>query len=163
MRTLYQTISAGADQKAELSLNGSKQYKKSGKKIRHVKSGIALAGLDGKTLPSGEQGGFLASRTFRVLLAGAGFLADAVRTYFLSPSHFPSLMPTISFLSILIIPLVGSLLTVRSICHQSGFAFAEGRIPGIHCQWSNQSIAGHRGVCCTLWSNLWAIDRWITG
>jgi hypothetical protein len=82
MRTLYQTIAAGADQKTELSSNGSKLlYKKSGKKIRHVKSGIALAGLDGKTLPSGEQGGFLASRTFRVLLAGAGFLADAVRKF----------------------------------------------------------------------------------
>ena len=88
MRTLYQTIAAGADQQTELSLNGTKQlYKKSGKKIRHVKSGIALAGLDGKTLPSGEQGGFLASRTFRVLLAGAGFLADAVRVIVTPHSH----------------------------------------------------------------------------
>ena len=109
MRTLYQTIAAGADQQTELSLNGTKQlYKKSGKKIRHVKSGIALAGLDGKTLPSGEQGGFLASRTFRVLLAGAGFLADAVRV-FVTPliptcncysSHSISSLPLVSFHSL---------------------------------------------------------------
>ena len=55
-----------------------KTYKKSGKKMRHVRSGIGLAGLDGKPV-TGEHGSFLTSRTARVLLAGAGFLADAVR------------------------------------------------------------------------------------
>lgn len=59
--------------------DGPAPYKKSGRKIRHVRSGIGLAGLDGKPIAGGEQGSFLTSRTARVLLAGAGFLADAVR------------------------------------------------------------------------------------
>ena len=116
MRTLYQAVAAGADQQSELSLNGTKQlYKKSGKKIRHVKSGIALAGLDGKTLPSGEQGGFLASRTFRVLLAGAGFLADAVCVFVPPRIPSPHTHPCLSF-SILIF-FFFLLLIVRFVCY----------------------------------------------
>ncbi len=49
------------------------------RKIKQVQSGIALSGFDvqiGK--PSPEKESFLTSRAARVLLAGAGFLADAV-------------------------------------------------------------------------------------
>jgi hypothetical protein len=45
------------------------------KSIKHVQSGIGLSSYDKKT--GGEQSSFLTSRTARVLLAGAGFLADA--------------------------------------------------------------------------------------
>ena len=57
-----------------------RKSRKSGS-IVHVKSGIGLSGMAG---PDGlpQQESFLASRTARVLLAGAGFLADAVSTYF---------------------------------------------------------------------------------
>jgi hypothetical protein len=48
-------------------------------KIYAVKSGIGLSQFDtsGKPLAP-EQQGLITSRTVRVLLAGAGFLADAV-------------------------------------------------------------------------------------
>ena len=50
------------------------------KKIKQVQSGIALSNLDVRTgKQSAEAESFLTSRTARVLLAGAGFLADAVR------------------------------------------------------------------------------------
>lgn len=46
------------------------------KKIKQVQSGIALSGLaSGKAAPTES---FVTSRTLRVFLAGAGFLADAV-------------------------------------------------------------------------------------
>lgn len=49
------------------------------KKIKQVQSGIALSNLDVRTgKQSVETESFLTSRTARVLLAGAGFLADAV-------------------------------------------------------------------------------------
>ena len=51
------------------------------KKMRTVQSGIGISSLDkapGSSAHSLEQS-FLTSRTARVLLAGAGFLADAVR------------------------------------------------------------------------------------
>ena len=51
------------------------------KKMRTVQSGIGISSLDkaaGSAALSLEQS-FLTSRTARVLLAGAGFLADAVR------------------------------------------------------------------------------------
>ena len=55
--------------------------KKKTKKITHVKSGIGLSSSLNIVEPghSAVNEGFLTSRTARVLLAGAGFLADAVR------------------------------------------------------------------------------------
>lgn len=51
------------------------------KNIPHVQSGIGLSGFDKET--GTEQQSFLTSRAARVLLAGAGFLADAVSDYFM--------------------------------------------------------------------------------
>ena len=50
------------------------------KKIRTVQSGIGISSLDktGGSATSSIEQSFLTSRTARVLLAGAGFLADAV-------------------------------------------------------------------------------------
>lgn len=54
------------------------------KKLRTVQSGIGISGLDKdgnqSALPAQS---FLTSRTARVLLAGAGFLADAVSIHIL--------------------------------------------------------------------------------
>ena len=53
------------------------------KKLRTVQSGIGISSLDKSatgSLPSAAEQSFLTSRTARVLLAGAGFLADAVCT-----------------------------------------------------------------------------------
>lgn len=55
---------------------------KSRKNLHHVQSGIGLSGFDKVT--GAEQQSFLTSRAARVLLAGAGFLADAVSLPFLS-------------------------------------------------------------------------------
>lgn len=50
--------------------------RKQKRRIKQVQSGIALSGMTvGQTAPVES---FLTSRTARVLLAGAGFLADAV-------------------------------------------------------------------------------------
>jgi hypothetical protein len=59
-------------------MNGASSTKK---RMRTVQSGIGISSLDksaGSAASSLEQN-FLTSRTARVLLAGAGFLADAVR------------------------------------------------------------------------------------
>lgn len=59
-------------------MNGASSTKK---RMRTVQSGIGISSLDksaGSAASSIEQN-FLTSRTARVLLAGAGFLADAVR------------------------------------------------------------------------------------
>ena len=58
------------------------------KKMRTVQSGIGISSLNktGAAATSIEQS-FLTSRTARVLLAGAGFLADAVKLLFLSHDH----------------------------------------------------------------------------
>ena len=53
------------------------------KKLRTVQSGIGISSLDksgGGSASSSLEQSFLTSRTARVLLAGAGFLADAVRS-----------------------------------------------------------------------------------
>lgn len=55
---------------------GRLRPRKAGKSIKHVQSGIGLSSFDKNT--GGEQSSFVTSRTARVLLAGAGFLADAV-------------------------------------------------------------------------------------
>lgn len=55
---------------------GRLRPRKAGKSIQHVQSGIGLSSYDKTT--GDEQSSFLTSRTARVLLAGAGFLADAV-------------------------------------------------------------------------------------
>jgi hypothetical protein len=64
--------------------------------MKHVQSGIGLTsyGQGGDS----EQQSFLTSRTARVLLAGAGFLADAV-SYFLSFSLIISKSVDFSILS----------------------------------------------------------------
>ena len=54
------------------------------KKLRTVQSGIGISSLDksgGGSASSSLEQSFLTSRTARVLLAGAGFLADAVRSH----------------------------------------------------------------------------------
>lgn len=52
------------------------------RRITHIKSGIGLSGLVNQS-NAGEEAApvesFLTSRAARVMLAGAGFLADAVR------------------------------------------------------------------------------------
>lgn len=59
--------------------NGTSSTKK---KMRTVQSGIGISSLDksGGSAASSLEQNFLTSRTARVLLAGAGFLADAVRS-----------------------------------------------------------------------------------
>ncbi len=85
------------------------QRKKS--RINTVKSGIGLSALQGPELTSTAEPvvaeKFITSRTARVFLAGAGFLADAV-----------SLVLCIYFFS-------DRMFLVRFVCHQSGFATFE--------------------------------------
>lgn len=60
------------------SSSGTKKSKKK-KTISHVKSGIQISELSKDvTTKSLIPKGFITSRTARVFLAGAGFLADAV-------------------------------------------------------------------------------------
>jgi hypothetical protein len=61
------------------------------KKMRTVQSGIGISSLNktGAVATSAEQS-FLTSRTARVLLAGAGFLADAVKLLLFSCNNTTS-------------------------------------------------------------------------
>jgi hypothetical protein len=70
-------------------MNPPKNAPPSKKKLRTVQSGIGISSLDksaGSAAAAAEQS-FLTSRTARVLLAGAGFLADAVRSHTLHTPH----------------------------------------------------------------------------
>jgi hypothetical protein len=70
------TIQTSIEEEERMARSRSKSNKP--KPMKTVQSGIEISGLERQSGQSGKKESFITSRFARVLLAGAGFLADAV-------------------------------------------------------------------------------------